>query len=245
MSNNKNGCWAIGLACGLALSSAAIAGLTDPIFTITATNANGTDTFTAVLADGFFDAQGVGQWNRVTPFSLIDGNGDTIAILEQASLITGAGPRRMSVNFVVRAGELDCDISITSGLYDFPTNPNARGRATTSINLTSNDDNGATMDGTLGGNAMYEAFYNGTLYDGLQDTALTALPRDSNSRSESSPPAGFTNLGVDVNDINVRWGFTLTAVDAAGGTSNFIIVPAPGALALLGIGGLLAARRRR
>jgi MYXO-CTERM domain-containing protein len=45
--------------------------------------------------------------------------------------------------------------------------------------------------------------------------------------------------------MSARYRFSLTANDEASGTSSFEIVPAPGAIALLGMGGLLAARRRR
>jgi hypothetical protein len=45
--------------------------------------------------------------------------------------------------------------------------------------------------------------------------------------------------------MSAQFSFMLSAFDAASGTSNYQIVPAPGALALLGLGGLAATRRRR
>ena len=49
-----------------------------------------------------------------------------------------------------------------------------------------------------------------------------------------------------VSDISSRFSFTLSANDIASGTSIFtVVIPSPGSAALLGLGGLVAIRRRR
>ena len=61
----------------------------------------------------------------------------------------------------------------------------------------------------------------------------------------SQDTGSFQPTGIDVTSISASWDFTLSAFDSATGTSTFTIVPAPASAALLGLGGLAAARRRR
>ena len=72
--------------------------------------------------------------------------------------------------------------------------------------------------------------------------SLAAGAWGSNSISES---LGFATIG-NVYDMSAQYAFGLTANDQASGTSVWVTqeIPAPGALALLGVAGLVARRRR-
>ncbi len=57
-----------------------------------------------------------------------------------------------------------------------------------------------------------------------------------------------TPLGAPASDMSAQWRFSLTGGDQIGVTSTFFstsVIPAPGSVAILAFGGILAARRRR
>lgn len=251
MLRNRLSCVAavIAGASGLAITAPATAEITDVVIRIEATNALGTAVFEGYLGQGSWYDGGVFVWEASAPINFVSESGQTIASFNGGSVRVINDPV-VQLNFSVSAGTLDTLFTISSPLLSFPTIDPAQGRATAGVSVTDTDGDGARM--SLSGQAgLYTSQYNGlvptgTLFADLLEGDVVAGPFDSATDSESFPGGGlFSPIGVPVNDMSSRFQFMLSANDEASGTSSYEIVPAPGALALLGLGGLVAARRRR
>lgn len=105
---------------------------------------------------------------------------------------------------------------------------------------------GATLS-AFAGSAMYDAQIDGLSVQTLFNDpfSVSAVPFLTNSYGPSD--FGWTGGQSAVfSDIRIINDFTLTGFDNAGMTSTFIVrVPSQGSMALLGLSGLVAIRRRR
>lgn len=251
MLRNRLSCVAavIAGAAGLNLAAPANAEITDVVIRIEATNARGTGVFEGYLSEGSWQPGGVFVWERAAPMNFVNAQGEIIASMNSGRVRVINDPV-VQLNFSVSAGTLDTSFVISSPLLSFPTIDPAQGRATAGVTVTDTDGNGASLTAN-GQPSLYTSRYNGlvpggTLFADLIDGPVVAAAFDSATDSDSFPGGGmFSPIGVAVSDMSARFAFTLTANDEASGTSSYEIVPAPGAVALLGLGGLLAARRRR
>jgi hypothetical protein len=129
---------------------------------------------------------------------------------------------------------------------------NAQGRASSSIQGQDFGGNGFSL--APFGPAGYQAFYNGaaagtgSVFAAHHASALTAPAFDGNSATANTPgPSNeFGAVGASVSSISASFGFTLGNFNTASGTSVFeVLIPTPGSMALLGLGGIAAIRRRR
>lgn len=241
--------WAVGAA--FALASAAFGGITGNPLTITATSAEGTASFTLNVLDGSWSNNNT-TWTYNGPtgqtIPLIDSsNNNTIAELEMGDLdIQFVFDPEVNLNFTAVAGASATTFTFSSALLSFPTLTGATATASAGITLQDRNGNGATFTGTQNGNtASYRADYNGLVPGGTQYAAalglLTATPGGNNSASANFGPSPIASIS----DMSSRWGFTLSARDAATGTSSYVVVPAPGVAAMLGLAGLVSVSRRR
>lgn len=236
-------------AVGLGLASPALADISDIVLRIEATNEMGTAVYEGFLSDGVFYDGGEYIWESRTPIMMLNQSGQVIATFSNARVRCVEDPV-VQLNFSVVAGSLDTTFTITSPLLSFAALDPATGRATAGVSVTDTDGNGATMS-TDGDPSLYTSRYNGavpggTLFADLLDGPVTAPAFDSATDSESFPGGGlFAPIAGPVSDMSARFRFELTANDEASGTSSYEIIPAPGAVALIGLGGLLAGRRRR
>lgn len=234
---------------GAALGTPAVADISDIVLRIEASNEMGTAVFEGHLSDGTFYDGGEYIWESRTPIMMLNQAGQVIATLNNARVRCVEDPV-VQVNFSVSAGSLMTSFTINSPLLSFGTIDNAVGRASAGVTVTDTDGDGATV-AAAGQPALYLSQYNGfvpggTLFADLISGPVMAAAFDSATANASSPGGGnFSPIGDPVSDMSARYRFTLTANDEASGTSTYEIVPAPGTIALLGLGGLLAARRRR
>jgi hypothetical protein len=162
----------------------------------------------------------------------------------------GGGNPIVNLDFAIQADDELTEITVTSALLDFDTINGAEGRSSAGITVTDLLGDGAAMNGLQPDGNMYTAQYNGLAPGGTQFTSffdtLEASDFGSNSTSAESAPGGaFLPIGDPVNNMSSQFNFSLTPFDLASGTSTWEIVPAPGAIALLALGGLVGTRRRR
>lgn len=161
-------------------------------------------------------------------------------------------------SFNVSSGLANASFTVNASLVSFGTLFGATGRASAGITVTDSATFGTRGQIFLTGlnNAKaFSALYNGanpgegtSFVDLLPSTGMLSLPQGT-SLSFSDSTAFFNDPQYfpvgDISSISSQFRFTLSAGDRAAGTSVFEVIPAPGAAALLGLGGLLAARRRR
>jgi hypothetical protein len=246
MSNKL--CALVAAAGALALTTAASAQLSDPFLTVRATNASGTGTFTVPLMDTMPGPNGSTMFSLSSPFDIMDGP-NVIATLTQLNStvrpLMGAQPNTITLSFTFFAGTSDTTFEVLSTTFTFDPIDNERARATAGVTLTDSDGNGASTTGTGAGGAHYTARYDANTFAGLLPGALVAGPGESNTADDRSPATGFTALGGNADTMSAAWNFRLSANDQIGVTSSFFVIPAPGALALLGLAGLTMARRNR
>lgn len=240
---------AVAAAAGLGLFAAAGSARAQygpDVFVVTATQVINGQTVHGSLV--FNSSQG-GVWDDYAHYHwslqggampITDGAGHTLGMLNSASIQIDADPQ-VNANFNLTAGALNTTFTVSSTLLAVLPNTYT-GQCSGQINISDGDGDGATMS-LVNAGGMYQAMYNGpTVFANLFPTALVAAPFNGNSASASFGPAAIPGT---VNDMSAQYVFSLTANDTATGTSVFTIVPAPASVGLLGVGGLLAMRRRR
>jgi hypothetical protein len=238
---------ALSVASALAGGSA-LADISWNVFTIEATNSQGTASWSGTYDQGAWIAPDVYRWDGGN-IQLTDGDGDVIGVLESGTFIAVEDPV-VNLLFHVTAGAADTVFSITSGLLGFPAIVNGEGTASTGLTLTdSGQDNGATLNGLGGpsGARSYQANYNGlppagTNFAEFVPGLATAIPGGSTAGSDGT--GGFLPIPGAVTSMGSRFAFSLSANDSASGTSTFNIrVPEPASVMLV-LAGVLAFRRR-
>lgn len=177
---------------------------------------------------------------------------DSLSVLVDASDSASRGAsgieRRVNVNFDLVAGSQNSTFQVDSAFLSFAEIQNAFGAASAAISVSDFNFDGASVSPVSGG--MYLAQINGAVPVGtdvaeLLNSPLSVGALGSDSVSEDFGGGGFVALGADVSSISSRFEFSLTAGDLASGTGTFVVIPGPASASLLGLAGLVSARRRR
>jgi hypothetical protein len=199
--------------------------------TVTATNEAGSDV--AILGgDASLDGStGNYVWVLDSEVPILDGAIETLKL-------TVAEDPEVGVEFGVRAGNSAMTFSFFDVItFDSLVNPTAE--ASAAITLTDRGGGGATITGLFGGKT-HEATYNGSTV--FADLVSGFSGGGSSTASETT---GSGSISGTVSSIEAEFYFTLSAKDAASGTSTFEVTPEPATVALLGLGGLALLRRKR
>jgi hypothetical protein len=250
---NKLSALCVAAAGALSLGAAANAGINDPFIFIRATNGAGTGTLTVNVADATPGPNGSFSFSLASPFDIMDGPNVIASITQLNSSVRpmfGAQPNTITLSFTFFAGAAagGTHFEVDSNLFAIDPLLDEAARATAGITVTDSGTDGVTSTGNGAGGAHYAARINGqpgTTFANLLVGPLSAGSGQSNNADDRSPAAGFTSLGTDVTDMSARWDFTLSAGDQVGVTSSYFLIPAPGAVALLGLAGLTLGRRTR
>jgi hypothetical protein len=219
------------------VAALAAAGTSPSIFTIEATTASGSATWSFVpsapLGEDF-------TWDLPGSVELRGPDNTIYGTLQSASVTVIADPVVNLDFFVEAAPELDTEFKITSPLLSFATIVPAVGRAQASITAIDLNDNGVTLTGENSINTAYRAAYNGFVFSGGTTFAglisgVTAGSGSSDTVSEAFLPGFvFSPIGHPVSDISTQFHFVLSAADTATGTSTFeVTIPEPASLLLL------------
>lgn len=191
-------------------------------------------------------------WELPEPFEFWLGD-IYLGTLEDAFIEICQDPE-VNLSFSVMAGPDTTRFHIASALLSFPTINNPEGRASAAYTLTDFDGNGAQMDGIGDTGGAYLAQYNGWAGDpvnGPQGTTFTegiftmdAGIYETVNVDHNDPDTGFRPIPEPAYDMSSLASFYLSAFDLASGTTHYEIVPEPGSLAVLALGGLALLRRR-
>jgi hypothetical protein len=219
----------------------------DPI-SVTVQNGDGVGTFSVTLAECTYDAPSQ-QWYYIQQGArtVFSNDGRPLASFSGLTMFMQNDPA-ISLGFALQGGSTPTLVTISSALLTFGTmtNPTAHSSAAMTITDTSADGTGVTMHGNTIGPFAYQANYNGLVPAGslysLHCPDFASIPPGSSDSENGNNNAGIAG---NVSSMSASWSFVITPFDSVSGTSNFSIVPTPGVLALLGIGGLAVARRRR
>lgn len=243
--------WAAAAVGALGVASVAAAEISHEIFVIRASSSLGSGVGTWTVDDGMFEPDGSFTWWLDQPYDIRSAGGQVIATLSTAFLSLQADPV-VALSFEVTAGAADTVFTIDSALLSFPAFGSAEGRARAGVDVSDLNGNGVTLTGGFAGGKAYRSAYNGpvgagTTFATLIDTPVAGGPFSGSGADEEfpGPPPAFSPIAGLVSDMHAQYSFTLSARDAAAGTSVYVIIPSPAGLALLGTGLLVLGRRRR
>ena len=237
---------------GLAMTCAASAGNTSiPNLSLTAGSGSYSQTFSGRTAGSSW-SNGNGTFGFVgTAEALTD---SPIGFTLTWNLLASTRPFIIGNMVLTNTGTTTQDFFVDLVLPLSGTISHSYVGASVSASVTDLNGNGATLS-SLEGDGMFAAI---TAFGGPSEsragTLLTAATLSAGpSASASFLPASFgtpipSQLHGPVSEnIAVKFRFSLTAGDSAAFTSIFMVeaVPAPGAIAILGLAGLTASRRRR
>jgi len=235
----------IALLSVIGVVSAASAEISLVVFECTATSSAGSSTWQFVLPE----PPPEGDFSWVLDYEVVmqdQTNGNVIGVMKQASIQYIADPQ-VNLNFLVTAGSVDTDFTITSGLLSFSGINPADARASAAVTVTDNDGDGALLLGNHGPDGKaFRSFYNGLVPGAGTEfvslvSSVAAGPFDTNDVTENVP---FTNIGGPITSMSTQLKFNVSANDDANGTTNFEVIPEPGTFALLGLAVVGLLRRR-
>ena len=226
--------------------------------TVNASNGSGAGTYSIPLSspDIFVDNQPDGDiwyWNLPSQVSIMDGP-NVVATLVSMTVLAGRNTQPdgevrwgIDIDYGVVAGSTATSFELISPTVFFDMLIGARGNTSATRIGTDQNSNGIShIPGLLSGFGYEGTVNGGTLFRNYFNTIVTDVGSGSFGQAGNmSPPGTWLNIGPAVSSMQAKFMFTVSAGDATGGTSQYSIAPAPGAVALLGLAGLVGTRRRR
>lgn len=231
----------------------------DPFITFNVSNANGSGSYTVDLAQAFPFPGGTSYasaaFGPLFPLDITDGGGNVIATINTLNATSISDDPATSfadgfsvVDFSMTAGGLDTTVEIISTFASFaPGTYGPNPTVLANAGFTASDENGDGVTLTSNGpNGLISDFYiNGDVNSG---DLFASLADGFSGGSFLSPSTfdttGFVAAGQAVDSYQFTSNFIISAVDEASGSFS-IAIPSPASTALLALGGLALANRRR
>lgn len=192
-------------------------------------------------------------WQTPSAVPILDGS-NVVATLVSMTVLAGrntlpSGEVRygIDIDYQVLAGSNATTFELLSPTLFFDSILNGTALTSATLGGTDQNNNGITITPGLSNGFAYQALFNGSSVFTNYFGSVLANPAASGSvgLAGNPPVAGvFTPIGP-VSSMRAKLQFTVSGGDSAAGTSTFSVAPAPGAAALLGLGGLVIGRRRR
>lgn len=231
------------------------ADISDLALVVEATNGAGHGTFEVSLDElEWNEVEGSWGWSLGMPVQIMNEVSPRAVVAElqaaTVALVDTGIDKLVNLSFSVQAGEDDTLFEVSSALLSFGTVDPAEGLASASYSVTDVDGDAATLTGSAPNGGAYLTQYNGFVPNGttfaeLLRDPIVAPAQGSITDFEMDPMGGgFRPIDDPVSDMSAQVLFSLTANDLASGTTNYVIVPEPGAVVLLAVGAVALLRRR-
>jgi hypothetical protein len=236
----KVGVRALGIGLATLLSGVSFAGtISDPVISITASSSLGEGTLNIPFIPGNYNPDtDTYVWSLPESVDILADNEMVIATIEQLSTFIMVDPV-INVGFVLTAGAANTSVSISSATLTFAAIPNAIAQASAQMGVTDTDGDGASITGGFGGLGYQSSTNLGIHATLVPSFAVGMFGSDNRNGNQGPGPAGGA-----VSSMSSEFDFTVSANDAASGTSVFVVTPEPASLSLLLLGTLSALRRR-
>lgn len=224
------------------LGSPAMADFMGNVITVQATSEDGTAVWQAAFPPDPPDDQFT--YRNSGPILLRDTSNERLIGSISDIEVTLDGDPMVNIAFSATAGSFGTTFTINSATVNFPALTNPQAIASANVTLTDTGTNGASMNLVGANQGVFLPLYNGgTLFFPL----IGAQNVTSGGSVTVAESTGLQTISGSVNSILARFQFTLSALDNVTGTGNFTVIPEPGTIVLLSIGGVIAAlayRRR-
>lgn len=225
---------------GLAVVTAgsAQAALIGNAFTLSATNGSGTDGVTIPNASLVYDGGDNSYSYAYTGPSFTLSNGVVVESFDVYYPLTNPG---VSMTFVGHTAGQATTFSLSTATHTFGPLIGQFANASAGMTLTGINASNANMVGLNAGFAHLASFNTGPYYVNVASFGVA----NANGTADDFGFTGPDFIAGPVSSLVDTWSFTVDADDSVSINSFASITPAPGTLGLLGLGGLVIARRRR
>jgi hypothetical protein len=216
------------LALGAVFVTTASADIYGVAYSLTATSAAGTATYTIPAPEG---ENYYWNWSTTQRIEMRDPSSDNLVATlnprNEGCSVSYLEDPVIGFAFAVQAGAAPTAFSFSSGSLAFAAIPAPEGRASAAYTVTDFNGDGVSLT-LVPGPKSYHATYNGgTPFADLIDP-FGAGSFSSGTLSESNPAGpGFLPIGVAASSMQVDADFVLTPFDLASGTSVYVIQARP------------------
>lgn len=218
-------------------AGAADAAIVGNAFVLSTTNGNGTDGIIIPNGSLVFDPID-NSYSYASSSPIVLSNGVTVESFDVFYLNTDP---TIAMTFLANTSGLATSFNISTATVAFAPLTGESAMSGASATLTGNNASNANLLGLFGGSAHHASFNTGVFHSSVGPINVP----NANGTLTDDTFIGPAVVAGPVTSMFVDWAFQVDADDSVSLNSFFTITPAPGSIALLGLGGLVMSRRRR